>query len=198
MRVLYLATVLLLTLSRIAKAQGSDSIPVAEMGFQYAYNSLLTSESGESNQSGGSVYGEYYFKGASEHLHGRGLFGLVGNFSGSGSNSGSLYTYMFGPRGSTEWRKSHLVLHGEYKIGGAHVRVNGVNAAGSNTSVARNSFAWGIASAGLDVVVAKHYVVTLVQSDFLSVEVPDIVTGNSHWRGEMRILGGLGFRFGQR
>jgi len=173
-------------------------MPVAEMSFQYAYNSLTTSASGESNQSGGSVYGQYFFKGNGTRWHGRSIFGIVANFSGSASNSGSLYTYLFGPRFSLEWRKSHLNWHGEYKLGGAHVRVNGENSAGSEISVARNSFAWCAAGSGLDLVLAKHYVVTLLQADFLNAEVPDLVAGTSHWRADMRISGGVGFRLGQR
>jgi hypothetical protein len=198
MRILCLTIVSLLTLSAVALAQGSASMPVAEVGFQYAYNSLTTSESGESNQSGGSVYGQYFFKQNTPRWHGRSMLSIIANFSGSASNSGSLYTYMFGPRFNIEWRKSHLVVHGEYKIGGAHVRVNGENSAGSEVSVARNSFAWGGAASGLDLVLARYYVVTLLQADFLGAEVPNVATGASHWQPDMRISAGVGFRLGQR
>lgn len=196
MRVLYLTMVSLLTLPVAAMAQASAAMPVAEVGFEYAYNSLLTSASGESNQSGASVYGQYFFK-RREGPHGRSMLGIIADFSGSGSNSGSLYTYMFGPRFNVEWRKSHLVLHGEYEIGGAHIRVNGENLAGSDVSAARNSFAWGTAN-GLDLVVARRYVVTLLQGEFLTAEVPDVASGGSHWRGDMRISAGIGFRLGER
>jgi hypothetical protein len=30
------------------------------------------------------------------------------------------------------------------------------------------------------------------------MEVPDIVSGTSHWRADMRISAGIGFRFGQK
>src|SRR5271170_1144523 len=95
-----------------AMAQGSDSPPVAEVGFQYSYNSLLTSATGESNQSGASVYGEYFFKRTGERWHGRHMGSIVAQFSGSGSGSGGLDTLLFGPRFNIEWRKSHLVLFG--------------------------------------------------------------------------------------
>ncbi len=179
--------------SAVAMAQA----PIGELGFHYAYNSLMTSGSGESNQSGASVYGEYFFPTTATHW-GTSRFGLIADFSGSGSGSGSLYTFMFGPRFSTEWRKSHLVLHGEYKIGASHVRVNGVNAAGSQVSLTRNGFALEFADVGLDVRVGQHYVVTLLQSEFLSTPVPDVGTGGSHWQPDMRISGGIGYRFGDR
>lgn len=75
---------------------GRAPAPVGALGLQYNYNSLSTSSSGESNQSGGSIYGEYFFKKAAEGWTQRGLFGVVAEFSGSGS--GSLYTYLLGPR----------------------------------------------------------------------------------------------------
>ena len=184
-------------LSAAAMAQGSDSMSVAEMGLQFAHNELTTSASDVSHQNGGSLYGQYFFKQTSRMWHERSMLGIVADFSGSDSGSGSLYTYLFGPRVSTEWRKSLLVLHFEYKIGGAHVRLNGTSLTGSDASIARNSFAWGAASGGLDLVVADRYVVTLFQDDFVNV-VPNVTLGSSRWQGEARISAGFGFRFGQR
>ena len=180
----------------LVAAQGTDPSPVAEVGVRYAYNSLLTSGSGESNQSGGSVYGQYFFKRSAQRWRGTSRLGLVADFTASGSGSGRLYTYMFGPRFSLEWQKSHLVLHGEYKIGGAHVRVNGVTPAGSDVSLVKNGFAWGIAAVGLDLLVKRHYVVTLIQSESSSAEVPDLTSGTAHWRGDTRVSADVGFRFG--
>lgn len=182
-----------------AMAQASVPVPVAEVGVQYAYNSLLTSASGESNQSGASIYGQYFFKRTGQRWDGRYMGSVVAQFSGSGSNSGSLYTLLLAPRFNIEWRKSHVVMWGEpfFEAGAAHVRVNGVSAAGPNLSPARYSFAWGI-GAGLDLVVRQHYVVTLCQGDSVFLEVPDITSGSSRWRGETRLSGGIGYRFGQR
>ena len=171
-------------------AMAQDS--AGEVGVHYAYNSLI-----QSNQYGASVYGEYFFKGTSPHLRGLDMLSLIGEFGGSGSGSGSLYTYLFGVRFNTEWRKSHLVLHAEYKVGGAHVRVNGVNAAGANASFTRNSIAVGIVGVGLDLRVGQHFVITLLQSDFPALEVPDLPSGVSHWSGELRVSAGIGFRFGK-
>ena len=84
------------------------------------------------------------------------------------------------------------------KSGGAHVRVNGANAEGANVSFARNSFALGIVGVGLDLRVGQRCVITLLQSDFPALEVPDIPSGVSHWSGDLRVSGGVGFRFGGR
>jgi hypothetical protein len=173
-------------------ATAQDS--AGEVGVRYAYNSVGASASIEN---GDSVYGEYFLKGTSPYLHGLGTFSLIADVSGSGSGSGSLYTYLFGIRFNTEWRKSHLVLHSEYKMGGAHVRVNGVNAAGGNVSFRRNSFAASAPGLGLDLRVGKHCVVTLLQIDFLGIAVPDLASGVSHWSGDLRVSGGIGFRFGK-
>jgi hypothetical protein len=162
----------------------------AEVGFHYAYHSVAVS-----NENGAAVYGEYFLKRNSPHLHGRSTVGVIGEFDGSGSGSGSLYTYLFGVRLNTEWRKSHLVLHADYKAGGAHVRVNGVTAMGSSASFVRNSFAWDIAGVGLDLRIGHHFVVTLLQTDFPAMEVPASVSGVASWQGDMRISGGIGFRF---
>ena len=162
----------------------------AEVGFHYAYNSVAVS-----NENGASVYGEYFFNGSAPRLHGQNRLGVIGESGGSGSGSGSLYTYLFGIRLNTEWRKSHLVLHADYKAGGARVRVNGVTSTGSNVSFVRNSFAWDIAGVGLDLRIGHHYVVTLLQADFPVMEVPAFVSGSASWSGDMRISGGIGFRF---
>jgi hypothetical protein len=172
-----------------ALAQGN----AAELGFHYAYNSLAAS-----NENGASFYGEYFLKGTSPHLHGQDRLGLIGEFGGSGIASGSLYTYLAGIRFNTEWKKSHLVLHSEYKAGGAHARVNGVNSAGANVSFSRNSFALGIAGVGLDLRLGQHYVLTLLQTDFPAMEVPDAATDISHWSGDLRVSAGIGYRFGSK
>jgi hypothetical protein len=170
------ACVLFLALSAGGLAQEN-----AEVGFHYAYNSVAVS-----NENGAGVYGEYF-------LNHR--VGVIGEFGGSGSGSGSLYTYLFGLRLNREWQKSHLVLHADYKAGGARVRVNGVSMTGSNASFERNSFAWDIAGVGLDLRLGHHYVVTLLQADFPVLEVPAFMSGAARWQSDMRISGGIGFRF---
>ena len=85
--------------SGAATAQ-DDSTPLAEAGVQWVYNNLETSSTGGwSNQNGASLYGQYFFKSAGRVLHARTTLGIVADLSGSASQSGSLYTYLFGPRG---------------------------------------------------------------------------------------------------
>lgn len=175
---------------------GRAPAPVGELGLQYNYNSLSTSSSGESIQSGGSIYGEYFFKKAAEGWIRRGLFGLVAEFSGSGSGSGSLYTYLFSPRFSSESRRGHVVYYFGPSAGGAHVQVNGTTLAGSPSSAARNSFAYGF-DTGMDILAGRYWVVSLYRVDLVSLQVPDTVSGGSHWQSDFRLSAGIGFRFGQ-
>jgi hypothetical protein len=180
-----------------AVAIGSVPASLAEVGMQYSYNSLEISTSGESNQGGGSIYGQYFFKGAGPGWTSRGLIGIVADFSGSASGSGSLYTYLFGPRISTEWQRAHLIYYVEPDIGAARVRVNGTAPAGIDVTAARNSLAYGFVL-GLGLRAGQHAVITLFQVDGVSLQVPEPVSGTSRWRDDSRISAGIGFRFGQR
>jgi hypothetical protein len=175
-------------------AIGSVPAPSAEVGMNYSYNSLEISTSGESNQSGGSIYGQYFFKGAGPGWNGRALIGIVAGFSGSASGSGSLYTYLFGPRISTEWQRAHLVYYFEPNLGAARVRVNGTTPAGIDLTAARNSLAYGFV-AGLGLRAGRRAVITLFQVDADSLQVPEPVSGTSRWRNDSRISGGVSFRF---
>jgi hypothetical protein len=182
------------TLSAAAAAQ---SAPAFEVGANYSYNQLDLSDFNNVNQSGGSLYGEYFFSPRAGRWHARSTLGLVAQFGGSSNDRASLYSYMFGPRFNYEWKKSHLLLYGEFEFGGARSRVNGVTSTGLNGSLTRNSFAFGT-NDGLGVVIGRRYIVNLFQSEFIGAEMPDIATGNSRWRDDFRVSGGLGFRFGQR
>jgi hypothetical protein len=153
-------------------AIGEVPAPIGEFGLHYSNNSLSTSTTGESNQNGASAYGQYFFKGAGPRWSSRALLGIAADLSGSASGSGSLYTYLFGPRFNVEWRRTHLVYFFEPVIGGAHVGVNGTTLAGSAATATRSSFAWGFSS-GFGVLAGPHCVVTLYQGDFDSLEVPD-------------------------
>ncbi len=175
---------------------GKAPVPVAEVGLNYANNSLSTSTSGESNQSGGSVYGEYFFKQAAEGWRQRSMFGIAAEFNGSGSGSGNLYTYLAGPRLDMQLSRA-LTYFAEPFIGAAHVRVNGITPSGTADTAARSSLVYGFAI-GVDLVTGQRYVVTLFRLDSLSLEVPEPVSGSSRWRDDLRISSGIGFRFGQR
>lgn len=170
-----------------------------QAGVNYAYNSLLTSHSGagaESNQNGASICGQYFFRDGRGAWGGRRMFSVIGEFAGSGSGSGSLYTYQFGPRWGIEWR--HVLFYGQFvTVGGSHVRINGVNSAGIPVVYSRNSFAYGFGTAGIEVILGSHYALRLLQIDNIEQEVPDPSTGKSHWQLAQRLSGGIAFRVGR-
>jgi hypothetical protein len=181
-----------------AKAQPAqpEAPPKFEIGVNYAYNNVTVSDTAGSNQNGAAIYGEYFFKKTFPEWDGRNELGISAEFAGSGSGSGSLYTYLFGPRWSNEWR--HLRLYGGITAGGARVRVNGVDQSGAPVSFERNTPAVDFAQVGVELLFGSHYVVRLLQADDLSFEVPDPATGRSHWQGGLRASAGIAFRFGQR
>lgn len=170
--------------------------PRFEIGVNYAYNNVTTSETAWSNQSGASIYGEYIFQQTHRNWGGRSELGVTAEFAGSGSGSGSLYTDLFGPRWGTEWR--HVYFYGGIAAGGARARVNGVDQSGTPLSYTRGAPAVSFAQVGVELLFGAHYVVKLLQADDLAFEVPDPATGRSHWRGGLRASAGIAFRFGQR
>ena len=131
-------------------------------------------------------------EGLGGHCTGKAVSGVAARFDGSGSQSDSLYSGMAGPRFGIEWRKSHLLWFGEYLGGDAQARVAGESQ--TTSSFSRNSFVWG-SGTGLQLVLARRYTVTLLHLDALNLEAPDVVTGHSHWRGDLRYSAGVGYRF---
>ena len=169
---------LLVLFTTMVRAQTAPPQPLFEAGVNYTYNTIATSDSSDSNQSGASLHAEYFFQRSAAAWGGRSELGINGEFGGSGNTSGRLYTYLFGPRWGVEWR--HLNLYGGVAAGGAHV-------------FASNSFAVATTS-GLNLLLGQHFVLRLIQVDELGFEVPDPATGRSHWRGDMRLSGGIAFR----
>jgi len=165
-----------------ARPQGTLPAPMGEVGVEYSYNSLSSSNNGESNQNGGMAYGHYFFPKTG------GGAGIVAEFSGSGSNGGSLYTFLAGPSLMHEWRRAHLVYQIDLLAGGAHVR---------QVSLAQGTFVIGAAYA-LQYRASDHYVVTLFRVEPLSLEVPDLASGRGHWQSDFRVTAGIGFRFGEK
>ncbi len=64
-------------------------------------------------------------------------------------------------------------------------------------SLAQGSFVIGAAYA-LQYRASDHYVVTLFRVEPLSLEVPDPASGRGHWRSNLRVTAGIGFRFGEK
>lgn len=180
-----------------AWAQGvqTATVPTMEAGVAYSYNDLSTSDTGQSIQSGALAYGLYFFRWSSPQWGGHSKLAIATEFGGSGSGSGSLYTYVAGPRWGTEWK--HVFLYGGSEIGGARIRVNGVGPDGVPAQFVRNSFAANYALAGVDLIFGRT-VIKLLQADDLALQTPDPSTGKVHWRGGIRVSAGIGFRFGSR
>lgn len=179
-----------------ASAQPAGPSPRFEAGVNYAYNNVSTSSAAQSNQNGAALFGEYFFKAARPQWGGRSELGISAEFAGSGSGSGSLYTYLFGPRWGLAWR--HVRWYGGITAGGARVPVNGVDLPGSPQSFTRDSPAVSFAQVGVELLLGERFVVKLIQADDLAFEAPDPATGRMHWQGGLRASGGVAFRFGQR
>ncbi len=175
-------------------AQGSQPPPVLEMGANYSYNTLETSANGESIQNGGSIHGVYFFHRTDQV--GGAEFGVSGEFAGSGSGSGRLYTYLVGPRWGV-WRRGAF-FYGGLSAGGARIDVTGVNAAGAPVIFTQSGFAFDFATAGVELRLGKHCLIKLLEVENLLLQVPNPATGINHWHGAERTSAGLVFRFGQR
>ena len=181
-------------------AEAADPVepaPAFEIGLGYSYNQLTTSYCCEANQSGASIFGEYVFKRATRGWGARSTLGIAAEFAGSGSSSAGVYSYLFGPRFKYEWKKSHLFIYFEWEIGGARDRVTGPNLSGSQTTLAVSGFASGVKDA-LGAVIAERYTINFFQTEVIFLRVPDLATGNDRGRGDLRLTGGFGFRFGKR
>jgi hypothetical protein len=183
----------LCVLSAAAATAQHSPMPVGEIGAQWIYNNIeLSQNGGWSNQNGGSIFGQYFVEGT-----GRGMLGVVGQFAGSASQSGSLYTLMAGPRVSINWRRARLVFHADYRIGVDHARVNAISQSGAPASITSNGFAWGSGGFGVDAPVTRRYIVNLFQMDILSLAVPQFRGGSSS-EGDLRVSAGITLRLGQR
>ena len=147
-------------------AEQVEPAPAFEIGFEYAYNSVSTSSCRAANQSGASIYGEYVFKRAVREWGGRSTLALAADFAGSGSSSAGVYSYLFGPRFKSEWKKSHLFIYFEWEIGGARASVTGPSLAGSRTTLAASGFASGVKDA-LGAVIAERYTINFFQTELI-------------------------------
>jgi opacity protein-like surface antigen len=121
-------------------------------------------------------------------------FGVVGEFGGSHVGniggvpvSGSLFTYLFGPR-LTYHRDSRLSPFAHVLFGGAHT--SGSAFSGSTT---QNAFAVAIGG-GVDAKVTSHVAVRLGQFDYLLTRFDVSGTGRTS-QNNFRYTGGIVFRW---
>lgn len=177
-------------------AQGAQPPgPAFEAGVAYTYNDVTTSDSAQSIQSGASAYALYFFRRSPRRWDGYSKLGIAAEFGGSGSGSGSLFTYTFGPRWGIEWR--HVFFYTGSEIGGARIRVNGIGPDGAPVSFIRNTVADSFALTGVELLFGR-WVVRLLQADDLEFQAPDPYTGKMHWQGGIRASAGIAFRFGKK
>jgi hypothetical protein len=174
--------------SGAAFAQEGTPTPVVEVGFNYSYLHLTTAQSGNFNQNGGSGYMEYNLNK---------VVGLVADFGGYangraavGGNSGTTFTYLFGPR--FNWRKSHMVPYVQFLFGGENTGLDGLS--GQTT---RNGFA-ASAGGGLDISVTKHIALKPFEVEYITAQIPDVVANRNSFQNDLRYSGGVVFRFGAK
>jgi outer membrane protein OmpA-like peptidoglycan-associated protein len=183
----------------------NDGTPKAELYVGYSYLRAVPAPS-DGNRlvwlNGGSTSIAYNF---TRHL------GLVGDFGGfddsqllltgtgtTPNSSGSVYTYLFGPRFSFRNHERFTpfvqTLFGD--IHASDVKLSsGCMGAGCTPLPAENSFAW-TGGGGLDIRVHRHFAIRLIQAEYLMTRFQDYFTGATLSQNDMRLSSGIVFRFG--
>ncbi len=180
---LLLGMVLLLGLT--AAAQDSSKVDLFA-GYSYVRATPATPGAPGFNLNGGSASAAYYLTRS---------FGIVSDFGGyhvsrvgSTPVSGTLYTYLFGPR---------LAYHGSSRVtpfaqalfGGAHG-----SASAFGGSASGNAFAMS-AGGGLDVNASEHIGFRLVQAEYLMSRFREGPSSNRSTQNNARISTGIVFRW---
>jgi opacity protein-like surface antigen len=131
---------------------------------------------------------------ASVHYSGGHTFGVVGDFGGYHVGniggvpvSGTLYSYLFGPR-FTYHGGSRITPYAQALFGGA--RTSGSAFSGSST---QNSFAMALGG-GVDAKIADHVAVRLGQLDYLLTRFDSSGTGRTN-QNNLRVSTGVVFRW---
>jgi len=128
-------------------------------------------------------------------------FRLIGNPSKDVDASGTVFTYLLGPRLSF---RSHerITPFVQALFGGIHASEvtlssgsSGCSGAGCTPLPAENTFAM-TAGGGLDLKVRNHLAIRLIQAEYLMTNFDDRNTGKSAFQNDMRLSSGLVFRFG--
>jgi opacity protein-like surface antigen len=179
MRKIFWLAVLALGASMAAQAQ---DYPKAEVfgGYSYAHTSIVGTG--------------FNFNGGIGSLTGNlnDWFGVEGEFAGyhTGSNgvSGTLVTYMFGPRIAVRNKGNDKVTPYFHALfGGAHVSASAFGIGGSD-----NAFALAVGG-GVDARVTKNVAVRVVQADYMLTKFTD---GVNDRQNSVRISAGIVFRWG--
>jgi opacity protein-like surface antigen/outer membrane protein OmpA-like peptidoglycan-associated protein len=182
-----------------------DGTPKAELFVGYSYLRAVPAPS-DGNRlvwlNGGSTSIAYNF---TRHL------GLVGDFGGfddsqllltgtgtTPNSSGTVYTYLFGPRYSFR-NYERFTPFVQALFGGIHASdvtlSSGCMGAGCTPLPAENSFAW-TAGGGLDFNLRRHLAIRIIQAEYLMTRFQDYSTGSTSSQNDMRLSSGIVFRFG--
>jgi len=124
--------------------------------------------------------------------------------TGTGANqplvvnaSGTVYSYLFGPRISFR-NSSRFTPFAQALFGGVHASdVTASNCAGSGCTPlpAQSAFAM-TAGGGLDIGLSRHFSIRAVQAEYMMTRFSDINTGAGASQNDLRLSSGLVFRFG--
>jgi opacity protein-like surface antigen len=141
--------------------------------------------------------------------------GIVGDFGGlddtqlllqgTGTNpsttvdsSGTVFTYLFGPRLSFRGH-DRVTPFGQVLFGGIHASQatlsSGCTGTGCTLLPSESKFAM-TAGGGLDVKVNHHIAIRIIQAEYLMTNFEDRTTGASATQNDMRLSSGIVFRFG--
>ncbi len=140
--------------------------------------------------------------------------GVVGDFGGFGDtqlrlngsaspgvvqdSSGSVYTYLFGPRLSYRGHE-RITPFAQVLFGGIHASQvtlsSGCTAAGCTPLPSENKFAM-TAGGGLDIKVRQHFAIRIIQAEYLMTRFDNVTTGAAATQNDMRLSSGIVFRFG--
>ena len=185
----------------------NNGTPKAEVFVGYSYLRAVPAPS-DGNRlvwlNGGSTSIAFNFN---RHL------GLVGDFGGfdnsqyflTGANpsstvnsSGSVYTYLFGPRLSFR-NHSRITPFAQVLFGGIHASQvtlsSGCMGAGCTPLPAENSFAM-TGGGGLDIKVRRHLAIRIIQAEYMMTQFENHATGSGASQNDMRLSSGIVFRFG--
>jgi len=126
------------------------------------------------------------------------LAGAGGNPSSTVDSSGTVYTYLLGPRFSFR-NHERVTPFVQALFGGIHASdvtlSSGCTGAGCTPLPAENSFAM-TAGGGLDIGVNRHFAIRIVQAEYMMTRMENHSTAAGASQNDMRLSSGIVFRFG--
>ena len=176
----------------VLTAAAQESIPVAEVGFNYSF--LRQNPGGTTSgfmAQGGSGTVAYNINR---------MFGLVTDFgvytNGGASNlNPTTFTYLFGPRYSLR-RSSRFTPYLQTLVGGARVSTSFLDANSNQVNATDTGFAAAFGG-GLDVRLTDAIAIKPFQVEYLLTNLPNVwSTGTT--QNNLRYTAGVVFRFGSK